>query len=52
MKPVMGVLGIAIAKRVFHAVGMDERRKIVLGKRLSCLALMPFIATLPPCSSI
>ena len=30
MKPEMSVLGIDIAKRVFHAVGMDERGKIVL----------------------
>ena len=48
MKPEMSVLGIDIAKRVFHAVGMDERGKIVLRKRLSRNALMPFIATLPP----
>lgn len=44
----MSVLGIDIAKRVFHAVGMDERGKIVLRKRLSRQALMPFIAQLPP----
>ena len=48
MKPAMSVLGIDIAKRVFHAVGMDERGKIVLRKRLSRHALMPFLAKLPP----
>src|SRR4029434_23471 len=48
MKPAMSVLGIDIAKRVFHAVGMDERGKIVLRKRLSPHDLMPFIAKLPP----
>jgi len=32
MKPEMSVLGIDIAKRVFHAVGMDERGKIVLAQ--------------------
>ena len=48
MKPEMSVLGIDIAKRVFHAVGMDERGKIVLRKRLSRHDLMPFIAKLPP----
>ncbi len=48
MKPEMSVLGIDIAKRVFHVVGMDERGKIVLRKRLSRHALIPFIATLPP----
>src|SRR2546422_8338846 len=48
MKPEMSVLGIDIAKRVFHAVGMDERGKIVLRKRLSRHDLMPFMAKLPP----
>jgi transposase len=48
MKPEMSVLGIDIAKHVFHVVGMDERGKIVLRKRLSRHALIPFIATLPP----
>src|SRR2546427_10674929 len=48
MKPVMSVLGIDIAKRVFHAVGMDERGKIVLRKRLSRHDLMPLLAKLPP----
>src|SRR3989442_2436054 len=48
MKPAMSVLGIDIAKRVFHVVGMDERGKIVLRKRLSRHDLMPCIAKLPP----
>jgi transposase len=48
MKQEMSVLGIDIAKRVFHAVGMDETGKIVFRKRLSRQALMPFIAKLPP----
>ena len=48
MKPEMSVLGIDLAKRVFHAVGMDERGKIVLRKRLSRHDLMPFLAKLPP----
>jgi transposase len=47
MKPEISVLGIDIAKRVFHAVGMDERGKIVLRKRLSRHDLMPFLAKLP-----
>ena len=34
MKQEMSVLGIDIAKRLFHAVGMDERGKIVWRKRL------------------
>ena len=48
MKSEMSVLGIDIAKRVFHVVGMDERGKIVLRQRLSRHALMPFIAKVPP----
>ena len=44
----MSVLGIDIAKRVFHVVGMDERGQIVLRKRLSRHDLIPFIAPLPP----
>src|SRR5712691_3295443 len=47
MKPEMSIRGIDIAKRVFHAVGMDERGKIVLRKRLSRPDLMPFLAQLP-----
>src|SRR5262245_66656885 len=48
MKQEMSVLGIDIAKRLFHAVGMDERGTIVLRKRLSRHDLIPFIAKLPP----
>jgi transposase len=48
MKQEMSVLGIDIAKRVMHAVGMDERGKIVFRKRLSRHDLIPFLAKLPP----
>jgi len=48
MKHEMHVLGIDIAKRVFHAVGMDDRGHIVYRKRLSRHDLMPCIAQLPP----
>ena len=48
MKQEMTVLGIDIAKRVFHAVGMDERGNVVVRKRLSRHDLMPFMAKLPP----
>src|SRR5713101_5592760 len=44
----ISVLGIDIAKRLFHVVGMNERGQIVLRKRLARNALMPFIAALPP----
>src|SRR2546425_4890081 len=48
MKQEMSVLGIDIAKRLFHAVGMDERGKIVWRKRVSRHDLIPFLAKLPP----
>ena len=48
MKPAMSVLGIDIAKRLFHAVGMDATGKIVFRKRLSRHDLIPFLAKLPP----
>ena len=37
------IYGLCHTKRVFHAVGMDERGKIVLRTRLSRHALMPFL---------
>jgi transposase len=48
VKHPMSVLGIDIAKRLFHVVGMNERGQIVLRKRLARNALRPCIATLPP----
>src|SRR5712692_4796866 len=48
MKQEMNVLGIDIAKRVFHAIGMDNTGKIVFRKRFSRHDLMPFLAKLPP----
>jgi hypothetical protein len=33
MKQELSVLGIDIAKRVFHAVGMDEKGMLVLRKQ-------------------
>src|SRR5216683_289881 len=48
MQHEMHVLGIDIAKHVFHAVGMDNTGKIVYRKRWSRHDLMPCIAKLPP----
>ena len=42
------VLGIDIAKHVFHAVGMDDRGNVVYRKGLSRHDLIPFLAKLPP----
>src|SRR5262245_7492532 len=41
-------LGIAIAKLVFHVVGMDDTGHVVLRKRVARSELWPFIANLPP----
>jgi transposase len=48
MKQHPSVLGLDLAKRVFHVVGMDETGQVVLKKRLTRDALLPFIAQLPP----
>ena len=48
MQHEMHVLGIDIAKRVLHTVGMDDRGTIVYRKRVSRHDLMLCIAQLPP----
>jgi transposase len=48
MARTMSVLGIDIAKLVFHVVGMDDTGHVVLRKRLARSKLQHFIATLPP----
>jgi transposase len=48
MKQEMSVRGIDLAKRVMHAVGMDERGQLVFRKRLFRHDLIPFLAKLPP----
>ena len=48
MQQQLSVVGIDLAKRVFHIAGMDERGKIVLRKRLTREALLPFLAQLAP----
>jgi transposase len=44
----ISVLGIDIAKLVFHVVGMDNTGRVVLRKRLARRELPRFIANLPP----
>ena len=48
MEQQLSVLGIDIAKQVFHLVGMDEHGTIQLRKRLARAQVMTFIAQLPP----
>ena len=48
MKQDFNVVGIDIAKRIFHLVGMDERGKIILRKRLVRGEVLSFMAQLPP----
>jgi transposase len=44
----ISALGIDIAKLVLHIVGMDDRRHLVLRKRMARRELLHFIAMLPP----
>jgi transposase len=44
----MSVLGIDIAKQVFHVVGMDDSGHVVLRKRLARSTLLTFMANVPP----
>ena len=48
MKPDLSVVGIDSAKRIFHLIGMDERGKIILRKRLVRGEVISFMAKLPP----
>ena len=47
MNPELSVVGIDLAKSIFHLVGMDEHGKIILRKRLARGEVMPFMAKLP-----
>ena len=47
MKHDLSVVGIDIAKHVFHLVGMDDRGTIILRKRLMRGEVMAFMAKLP-----
>ena len=44
----MSVLGLDVATRVFHVVGLNDAGHVVLRKRMARGALLHFIATLPP----
>jgi transposase len=44
----ISVLGIDIAKLIFHVVGMDDTGAVVLRKRLARSELLAFIANVPP----
>jgi transposase len=44
----VSVLGIDLAKQVFHVVGMHDTGTIVWRQRLTRSALRPFIARMPP----
>ena len=46
--PQVRVLGIDLAKQIFHVVGLDDAGNVVLRKRCPRGALMPFIAQMPP----
>jgi transposase len=44
----ISVLGIDIAKLVFHVVGRDDTGVVMLRKRMARSELLPFIANVPP----
>jgi hypothetical protein len=44
MAQTIGVLGIDIAKQVFHVVGMDDSGHVVLRKRIARSELLTFMA--------
>jgi len=48
MKQEMSVIGLDIAKRVFHLVGMDARGQIVLRQRCRRGEVLPWMANLGP----
>jgi hypothetical protein len=48
MEKKLSVLGIDIAKQVFHLVGLDTHGTMVVRKRLYRAQVMVFIAQLPP----
>jgi transposase len=48
MKQDVSPVGIDLAKKIFHLVGTDPTGKIVWRKRLTRIALVPFMAQLPP----
>src|SRR5262245_37754100 len=48
MQQPLSIVGIALAKHVFNLVSMTKEGKVVLKKRLTRKALLPFIAQLSP----
>jgi transposase len=48
MQPALSVVGIDLAKSLFHLVGLDERGKIILRQRLARGEVLPCMAQLPP----
>jgi len=44
MKPELSVVGIDLAKSIFHLVGMDERGKIIVRKRLTRVVYLQLAA--------
>ena len=44
------IVGIDLAKSVFHLHGVNARGKALLRKRLSRAQLLPFLANLPRCT--
>lgn len=45
----ISTIGLAIAKRVFQAHGVDEAGQVVLRRQLRRSEVVKFFAKLPPC---
>jgi transposase len=48
MAKTLRVVGIDLAKQMYHVVGLDDTGNVMLRKRLPRGALMPFMAQMPP----
>ena len=48
MRQDISVVGIDIAKRVFHLVGTDKRGTVIMRKRLNRREVLSFMVHLPP----
>ena len=44
------IIGLDIAKYVFHAHGVDERGRAIFSKRISRKKLLDFFAAQPSCT--
>ena len=46
----ISVIGLDLAKRIFHLVGLDQHGKQRLKKKLRRMQMLPYFANLKPCT--